>query len=153
MAAAAAASLSPRLVARWEARRHEAVEAVRTALRDGTLAAPQAEARAAERLAMLLHKVAGTAGMFGEAALGEAAAALERFAGGFTKVERHGDKLRLVDLRMGQEPNYSFSFRVAQRGSEFVPVTPQNQGWRGDVKRALAWLGPRMLGHDLPPPR
>jgi len=54
---------------------------------------------------------------------------------------------------MGQEPNYSFSFRVAQRGSEFVPVTPQNQGWRGDVKRALAWLGPRMLGHDLPPPR
>ncbi|MFY7744131.1 MAG: ATP-binding protein [Erythrobacter sp.] len=90
-AAAAAASLSPRLVARWEARRHEAVEAVRGALRDGTLAAPQAQPRAAERLAMLLHKVAGTAGMFGEAALGEGAAALERALGPENAGEQAGE--------------------------------------------------------------
>lgn len=90
-AAAAAASLSPRLVARWEARRHEAVEAVRGALRDGTLAAPQAQPRAAERLALLLHKVAGTAGMFGEAALGEAAAALERALGPENMGEQAGE--------------------------------------------------------------
>jgi PAS domain S-box-containing protein len=111
-AAAAAASLSPRLVARWEARRHEAVEAVRTALRDGTLAAPQAEARAAERLAMLLHKVAGTAGMFGEAALGEAAAALERALGpenmgveaGETCVTLAREWLALADRPSDTEP-------------------------------------------------
>ncbi|WP_324073857.1 MAG: response regulator [Erythrobacter sp.] len=90
-AAAAAASLSPRLVARWEARRHEAVEAVRGALRDGTLAAPQAQPHAAERLALLLHKVAGTAGMFGEAALGEAAAALERALGPESMGEQAGE--------------------------------------------------------------
>lgn len=29
----------------------------------------------------------------------------------------------------------------------------RHAGLQGDVKRALAWLGPRMLGHDLPPPR
>ena len=71
---------SPRLLARWEARRHEAVEAVRAALRDGTLTAPRPASAAAsgEALALLLHKLAGTAGMFGEAALGESAAALER---------------------------------------------------------------------------
>ncbi len=72
------AALSPRLVARWEARRHEAVEAVRMALRDGTLAAPRMHAEAAAQIARLLHKLAGTAGMFGEAALGTSAAALER---------------------------------------------------------------------------
>jgi len=75
------------------------------------------------------------------------------FSRGFFRLHEEGGAAFITDLRMGQEPNYSFSFRVAQRGSEFVPVTPQNQGWRGDVKRALAWLWPRMLGHDLPPPR
>ena len=75
------------------------------------------------------------------------------FSRGFFRLHEEDGAAFITDLRMGQEPNYSFSFRVAQRGSEFVPVTPQNQGWRGDVKRALAWLGPRMLGHDLPPPR
>jgi inner membrane protein len=75
------------------------------------------------------------------------------FSRGFFRLHEEGGSAFITDLRMGQEPNYSFSFRVAQRGSEFVPVTPQNQAWRGDVKRALAWLGPRMLGHDLPPPR
>jgi HPt (histidine-containing phosphotransfer) domain-containing protein len=72
------AMLSPRLVARWEARRHEAVEAVRAALRGGTLAAPRAQAEACAGVGRLLHKLAGTAAMFGEAALGESAAALER---------------------------------------------------------------------------
>ncbi|MCL9982452.1 MAG: ATP-binding protein [Erythrobacter sp.] len=79
----AGAPLSPRLVARWEARRHEAVEAVRAALRDGTLAAPRVATAAsgpapAEQVALLLHKLAGTAAMFGEADLGDSAAALER---------------------------------------------------------------------------
>jgi HPt (histidine-containing phosphotransfer) domain-containing protein len=76
--AATGGIISPRLVARWEARRHEAVEAVRGALRDGTLAAPRAASGAAGEVARLLHKLAGTAAMFGEAELGDSAAALER---------------------------------------------------------------------------
>ncbi len=76
--AATGGVISPRLVARWEARRHEAVEAVRGALRDGTLAAPGAATGATGGVARLLHKLAGTAAMFGEAELGESAAALER---------------------------------------------------------------------------
>jgi PAS domain S-box-containing protein len=70
---------SPRLVARWQARRREAIAAVGAAIAEGWLAAqdalPQPEAGA---LARSLHKLAGTAAMFGEPRLGEAAAALER---------------------------------------------------------------------------
>ncbi|MEQ5787690.1 response regulator [Erythrobacter sp. NFXS35] len=75
---AAAASISPHLVARWERRRHEAVEAVRAALHDDTLSAGRAASPAARKLAALLHKLAGSAGMFGEPELGDSASALER---------------------------------------------------------------------------
>lgn len=70
---------SPQLVARWEARRREAVEAVAAALREGALT-QQSEVASTqiETLARLLHKLAGTAAMFGEPQLGEAASALER---------------------------------------------------------------------------
>ena len=72
---------SPRLIARWQARRSEAVAAVEARLAAGTLGASPAAMGTREvpdGLARLLHKVAGTAGMFGEPALGAAAAALER---------------------------------------------------------------------------
>ena len=71
---------SPRLVARWQARRAEAVEAVRTALEDGVLSATAGSAMTEQHdhLSRLAHKLAGTAAMFGEPALGECAAALER---------------------------------------------------------------------------
>jgi len=72
------ATMSPRLVARWQARRFEAVEAVRAALADGTLAASSGADEACERIMRLAHKLSGSAAMFGEAALGESAAALER---------------------------------------------------------------------------
>ncbi|TAD82795.1 MAG: response regulator [Sphingomonadales bacterium] len=82
VARAAMLARSPQLVSRWRVRRQETVEAVRTALDAGWLASsgplPEAEAGA---LALLLHKLAGTAAMFGEPKLGEAASALERALG------------------------------------------------------------------------
>lgn len=79
-ARASALARSPQLVSRWRARRREAVAAVRAALGAGWLDAGAVNPDAigeADALARLLHKVAGTAAMFGEAALGEAAGALE----------------------------------------------------------------------------
>ena len=58
---------------RWQQRRREALEAVAQALRDGSL-----EGASGEELARIVHKLAGTAGMFGENGLGEKASALER---------------------------------------------------------------------------
>jgi PAS domain S-box-containing protein len=70
---------SPRLVARWLERRLEAVDAVRAALGAGWLSEPDVDGdEERERLARLLHKLAGTAAMFDEPALGTAAGVLER---------------------------------------------------------------------------
>jgi PAS domain S-box-containing protein len=58
---------------RWRKRRSEAIAAVSEALREGGLAGVRIE-----DLARTVHKLAGTAGMFGEEELGTRAAALER---------------------------------------------------------------------------
>ncbi|MFO6446264.1 ATP-binding protein [Erythrobacter sp. NE805] len=85
---ASAPPRSPKLVARWQARRRETLAAVREALEEGWLAGvlpPEAEGAGDRRtaLARLLHKLAGSAALFDEPALGEAAGTLERaLAGG-----------------------------------------------------------------------
>jgi PAS domain S-box-containing protein len=72
-----ALAMSPRLVARWRERRHEAIEAVRSALSsDAAASTPDLVAARAE-LITLVHKLAGTAALFGEPDLGDRAAALE----------------------------------------------------------------------------
>ncbi|WP_226700116.1 ATP-binding protein [Qipengyuania gaetbuli] len=64
---------SPEMQERWLARRSEAIEAVVAAVEEDVL-----EGVRVEELARTVHKLAGTAGMFGEESLGEKAAALER---------------------------------------------------------------------------
>ena len=75
------------------------------------------------------------------------------FSRGFFKVHEEDGVAYITDLRMGQEPAYSFNFSVARRGSAFVPQVPHNEGLRVDLRKGFAWLGPRMLGRDIPPPR
>lgn len=69
------------------------------------------------------------------------------FTHGFYKLQPVGDAVVITDLRMGQEPQYVFSFRIPPVG------LPQSVGGRLDIERGLRWLGPRMFGADLPPPR
>ena len=64
---------SPEMRERWNMRRSEAIEAVSEAVRNDAF-----EGVRIEELARTVHKLAGTAGMFGEAELGRKAAALER---------------------------------------------------------------------------
>ncbi len=66
-------SHSPALLQRWETRREEALEALQTALSLGGFDQEQKE-----EVMRLLHKLAGTAAMFGEAELGDRAAMLEQ---------------------------------------------------------------------------
>ncbi len=72
-APAAASQHSPALLAKWQLRRQEALDAVSDALRTNRL-----EGASAQELARIVHKLAGTAGMFGEAVLGAKALAFER---------------------------------------------------------------------------
>lgn len=85
-----------------------------------------------------------------------AAAAIADFSRGFFRVDERDGRVRITDLRMGQEPFYVFSFEVAQRSSAWQALTPPRQvgGRQGiDVRGSLRWLWRRSLGEDLPPPR
>ena len=64
---------SDELAERWQARRKEAIDAVSQAVRQGEMQGAEVT-----ELARTMHKLAGTAGMFGEEDLGARAAALER---------------------------------------------------------------------------
>ena len=73
--------------------------------------------------------------------------------GFFSMADRDGQVL-ITDLRMGQEPYYTFSFEVASRHSEMQPLaSPRVVGQRVDVERGLAWLWRRARGELLPSPR
>lgn len=65
-----------------------------------------------------------------------------------------GSTMGITDLRMGQEPHYSFRFAVARRHSppRALPVAVQ-LGGRPDLGRGLTWLWRRALGAPWPPPR
>jgi inner membrane protein len=76
------------------------------------------------------------------------------FSKGFYKLHQHGARVLVTDLRMGQEPYYTFSFAVAERRSMPVPLArPERIGSRPDIGRGLPWLWRRALGEPLPPPR
>ncbi|MCK6423906.1 MAG: metal-dependent hydrolase [Burkholderiaceae bacterium] len=77
------------------------------------------------------------------------------FSQGFYRLELGDDgRLRLADLRMGQEPTYFFTFVIAERHSALRPVEPPLRiGMRPDAQRWLPWLVRRALGEPLAPPR
>jgi inner membrane protein len=74
------------------------------------------------------------------------------FTRGFYKLERDDGGVVVTDLRMGQEPAYVFAFHVPASHA-WTGLLPRAVGGRLDFARGLRWLGPRMLGVDLPPPR
>ena len=76
------------------------------------------------------------------------------FSKGFYKLHEDGRRVRISDLRMGQEPSYIFSFEVAERRSPPVALAVAEQvGERVDFGRALPWLWRRAQGEPVPPPR
>ena len=76
------------------------------------------------------------------------------FSKGFYKLRLEGDRVLLSDLRMGQEPNYIFTFEVARQHSAPEPTMPPVQvGTRLDLARGLPWLWRRTLGEPVAPPR
>jgi inner membrane protein len=78
---------------------------------------------------------------------------LAAFSHGFYKVHARGGRAWVTDLRMGQEPNYSFSFVVAEaQGGAWRPVVPRNEGSRGDVRQGLAWVWKRMWNSNVAAP-
>jgi inner membrane protein len=71
----------------------------------------------------------------------EAFARIAAFSHGFYKLSRLGERVLVTDLRMGQEPHYTFSFAIAREASPLAPLVPSQQvGSRPDLRRWLPWL-------------
>lgn len=84
----------------------------------------------------------------------EPVARLTRFTHGFYKLDERDGRVRITDLRMGQEPTYTFTFAVAERQGDRLRLTPPSmEGGRPDVGAALRWLSRRIAGERLAPPR
>ncbi len=77
------------------------------------------------------------------------------FSHGFFKMSERGDgRIVVTDLRMGIEPNYTFSFVVGQRqGMQTQPATPVQVSSSGDIAAGLQWIWRRAQGELIPPPR
>jgi inner membrane protein len=76
------------------------------------------------------------------------------FSKGFYKLQQDGSRVLISDLRMGQEPYYTFTFEVAEGlGRPLTPVPPQLVSSRPDLGAALPWLWRRLLGEAVAPPR
>jgi len=80
---------------------------------------------------------------------------IARFSHGFFKMSERDGRAIITDLRMGQEPHYTFNFVVAERSpSGFAALTPP-QSFREprNAAKGLPWLWRRIFGEKLPPPR
>lgn len=83
-----------------------------------------------------------------------AVARIAWFTQGLFKLGERDGKVVISDLRMGQEPYYSFNFVVGQRQSPTIAaVAPTRFREQHDARTGLAWLWRRLKGEDLPPPK
>jgi inner membrane protein len=76
------------------------------------------------------------------------------FTQGLFKVSERDGKVIISDLRMGQEPYYSFNFVVGQRQSPTIAAVPPTRfREQHDVRTGISWLWRRLRGEDVPPPK
>jgi inner membrane protein len=79
---------------------------------------------------------------------------ISAFSHGFYALRQDGPRLLISDLRMGQEPAYTFSFAIAERASAAKALAvPEQVGTRPDLGKFLPWLWRRIGGDPSPPPR
>jgi inner membrane protein len=75
------------------------------------------------------------------------------FSHGFFDMRERGGEVSISDLRMGQEPIYSFTFVVARRSNPgFTLVTPRDVRTEPNVAANLRWISRRLLGEQISPP-
>jgi len=66
-------------------------------------------------------------------------------------MQERGAQIIIKDLRMGQEPNYTFSFAVAERKSPVVALAvPEKMQFTPNIQCGSKWLWRRLQGEALP---
>lgn len=75
------------------------------------------------------------------------------FSHGFYRIRETDGQVVISDLRMGQEPHYSFNFVVArQEGGRWQEVTPEQLPMQLGWGAALQWIWDRLAGDVTDPP-
>lgn len=129
-----------------------AVDEPGSAWREGFYSLLDAPAAPAERIAFDRFE-RGNA-LAAETAGFDRAERIRAFSRGFWAMSEADGRIRISDLRMGQQPTFTFSFAVAERRSPVQALLPaESVGRRTDPARALPWLWRRIQGERLPPPR
>lgn len=73
-----------------------------------------------------------------------------RFSHGFFKMSETGGEVFITDLRMGNEPTYTFHFNLGPSEQIAAGQHVTTQQWmRPDLATALPWLWQRMWGRDV----
>ena len=79
---------------------------------------------------------------------------IRAFSKGFYSLGDDGRHIRITDLRMGQHPFYAFAFAFAEHHSEpYMAIKPLRISNRMPLKPGLDWLGTRLRGVHVQPPR
>jgi inner membrane protein len=80
---------------------------------------------------------------------------LAAFSQGHYKLETRDARVLLTDLRMGQEPYYTFTFDIGRNGPPVAqaPEPVVHRSERIAFAHGWPWLWRRALGQALPPPR
>ena len=74
------------------------------------------------------------------------------FSHGFFAMSGHDGEVRITDLRMGQQPDYVFSFAVAREDpTGLQPVAPLSRPSRMAIGQGFKWLGLRLLDANTLP--
>lgn len=117
----------------------------------------------ADRGPMRFRKVPADAALIAAAKKVPAGARLLWFNHGFARVDVVDDRLRLTDLRMGSEPDYTFRFDIAKRGEimydtthgpemgyEWIPITPVQLTWPWNAAGRLPAMWTRIWREPAP---
>jgi inner membrane protein len=81
-------------------------------------------------------------------------ARIAAFSHGFFRLSESGGRLFVTDLRMGQEPAYTFHFNLgASAALAAAGHAPTLSSQQPDLATALPWLWRRMWGEALPAPQ
>ncbi|MGD9922258.1 MAG: metal-dependent hydrolase [Pseudorhodoplanes sp.] len=76
------------------------------------------------------------------------------FTQGLFKMSERDGKVIISDLRMGQEPYYSFNFVVGERQSPTIAAMPPVRfREQHEARTGIRWLWRRMWGNPVPPPK
>ena len=75
---------------------------------------------------------------------------IRAFSHGFYAMHESSGRVFIRDLRMGQEPNYTFTFAIADRQNTAAQKLPEQQAFKVNLGCGLKWIWQRIWNEQTP---